>query len=119
MRLLTDDPVNPARVPCNGCTLCCKGPGRVMLHPGLGDDPTKFDHEMVFDFYGLPTGFALKRKEDGSCIYLEDKGCAIWPNTPGVCRAFDCRDFAKSAWAAFLDPEGNNPVMRRGRELAE
>lgn len=119
MRTYTSGPVNPANVPCNGCTLCCKGPGRVVLHPGLDDDITRYgtDIELIPD-----VGYALVKNKDNSCVYLVDDGdgkghCGVWPNAPGVCRSFDCRDFARSKWQTLLDPSLRNPVMAKGREL--
>ncbi len=32
----------------------------------------------------------LKRREDGSCIYLKDKSCSIHKTRPQVCRGFFC-----------------------------
>lgn len=96
-------------VPCNGCTLCCHGP--IILHPALGDDPDAYQCDLVPD-----VGYRLRRKPDGSCIYLRENGCSIWPNTPGVCRAFDCRQYAKMNWAKF-DPLADDGVLERGLEL--
>jgi Fe-S-cluster containining protein len=96
-----------ADVPCNGCTACCHGV--VVLHPALGDDPSQYETERV---EGI--GFVLKRRPDGSCHYLLEGGCSIWPNTPGVCRAFDCRAYAKSNWAR-LDPLGDPAIIAAGK----
>jgi hypothetical protein len=79
-----------------------------MLHPALGDDPTKYEHEEI---KGI--GAALKRKADGSCHYLADNGCTIWPNTPALCQAFDCRAYVAMAWAS-LDPLANRDVIAAG-----
>jgi Fe-S-cluster containining protein len=98
-------------VPCNGCTACCHG--TIVLHPALGDDPRKFDAVFV---EGI--GYRLRRKPDGSCIYLREGGCSIWPNTPGVCRAFDCREYVKLGLADD-DPMADEAVSRRGKELIE
>ena len=78
-------------VPCNGCTLCCRG--TIVLHPAFGDDPTQYDTEVIDDL-----GVVLKRQSDGRCIYVTEKGCSIWPHTPAVCRVFDCRVYAKRDW---------------------
>jgi hypothetical protein len=50
-------------------------------------NPSQYETERVI-------GFVLKRKPDGSCHYLHEGGCSIWPNTAGVCGAFDCRVYA-------------------------
>lgn len=96
-----------ADVPCNGCTACCHGP--VILHPALDDDPRLFDCEFV-----PQVGYRLKRKPNGDCTYLTDKGCAIWPNTPGVCRAFDCR---KYVLLQLNDPLKDSRVVAAGKRL--
>jgi Fe-S-cluster containining protein len=72
-----------------------------MLHPGLGDDAAKYETELT------PYGMKLKQKADGSCIYLDDHKCSIWPNTPAVCRAFD--------WFALRDPLGDEAVTAAGK----
>jgi Fe-S-cluster containining protein len=93
-------------VPCNGCTACCHGP--IMLHPGLGDDATKYEAELT------PYGMKLKQKPDASCIYLDDYKCSIWPNTPAVCRAFDCRAYVR-AGLHLRDPLGDEAVTAAGK----
>lgn len=93
-------------VPCNGCTACCYGP--IALHPSLGDDPSKFHHE-----YKPGYGLFLARKEDDSCLYLGEGKCTIWPNTPAVCRAFDCRVYTKSKWSK-IDPLRDERVIAAG-----
>jgi Fe-S-cluster containining protein len=93
-------------VPCNGCTACCHGV--VMLHPALGDDPSQYETQTIEG-----VGMALKRKPDGSCHYLRTWGCSIWPHTPALCRAFDCRQYAASKWAA-LDPLRDERIIAAG-----
>jgi Fe-S-cluster containining protein len=101
--------MNLKSVPCNGCTACCHGP--VILHPALGDDHRKFDAEWIEG-----VGYRLKRNPDGSCVYLREGGCSIWPNTPGVCRAFDCRDYVRSGLAA-IDPMADDAIVHQGKHL--
>jgi Fe-S-cluster containining protein len=95
------------KVDCNGCTACCRH-GVVVLHPALGDNPLDYNTQEI-----PGVGMALKRNRDGSCHYLTDKGCSIWPKTPAVCRAFDCRAYVRSAWAAF-DPLVDRDVLAAG-----
>jgi Fe-S-cluster containining protein len=78
---------------CNGCTECCHGP--VMLHPSLGDDYRRYRTEDVYDGAGNVVGKKLLQKLDGSCHYLGEKGCVIWGQHPAVCKAFDCRKYAR------------------------
>lgn len=79
-----------------------------MLHPGLGDDAAKYEAELTA--YGMK----LKQKRDGSCIYLDDYKCRIWPKTPAVCRAFDCRAYVR-AGLHFRDPLGDEAVTAAGK----
>lgn len=95
-------------VPCNGCTACCHGV--IVLHPALGDDPSTYE---TVEIPGV--GYALKRNPDGSCHYLAGDKCSIWGRAPGVCKAFDCRVYAKSKWAA-LDPLRDDRVIDAGIE---
>ena len=88
----------PAAVPCNGCTACCKH-DRVFLGPK--DDPKAYRWH-VEDVYAV-----LDRNEDGSCVYLTPAGCGIHGSAPDICRRMDCRVlFMKTA-----------PEMRAAREL--
>jgi len=34
------------------------------------------------------SGYALKTKHDGSCIFLENKRCKIYDNRPSICRVY-------------------------------
>ncbi len=106
--------IERAKVNCAGCVACCKR-GAIVLHPALGDDPRKFE-----DFIEpTPVGWVLKRKKDGSCIFLDEedgKGfCKVWANAPGVCKAFDCREYVR---AGFQDVPGcSDPeVAAEGRK---
>lgn len=95
-------PVARSNVPCRGCTACCKR-GSVVLHPALGDDPRKYEHVEA-----TPIAWVLKRKPDGSCIYLRESGCSIWENAPGICKVFDCREYVRLGFeevAGCSDPE--------------
>ncbi len=91
-------------VPCNGCTACCCGP--IMLHPGLGDYAANYKTELT------PCGMKLKQKLDGSC--LGDHKCSIWPNTPTVCRAFDCRAYVR-AGLHLRDALGDEAATAAGK----
>ena len=101
-------PIEMQYVPCDGCTACCHGV--VILHPALGDDHTKFECDFV---EGI--GFKLMRKLDGSCSYLTPDGCSIWPKTPALCRAFDCRKYVELGLAAS-DPMRDDAIVAAGTE---
>jgi hypothetical protein len=85
-----------SEVPCNGCTACCKND--VIF---LRDEDNPKDYDTVWTIHrstGIG-GLALKRKENGHCIYLiEDKGCSIHGRAPYNCRIFDCR----KTWRDYL-----------------
>jgi Fe-S-cluster containining protein len=97
---------------CDGCTACCET-GTIVLHPALGDDPSRYDCELV---EGI--GYVLKKKPDGTCIYLGDGSCTIWGWHPGVCKAFDCRVYVASRWMQ-IDPYRNEKVVKAGLERAD
>ena len=71
-------------VPCNGCTLCCRG-DLIRIHPECGDDARKWET------YATPVGEALKHKPNGDCWYLGPAGCLTWSDRPTVCGELDCR----------------------------
>lgn len=82
-------------VPCNGCTLCCRGDA-ISLHPELGDDPTQYQTEPhVVPALAADGVLMLAHKPDLSCIYLTETGCSIHGNAPALCREFDCRKLVK------------------------
>lgn len=37
----------------------------------------------------------LAHKLNGDCVYLGPGGCSIYDRRPILCRAFDCRDWAR------------------------
>ena len=112
-------------VPCDGCTLCCKGQ-KVFLFDdedatGLGAVP-----DIVPDFPGRPGRRALRLPltAAGDCAHLTDHGCAIYERRPRVCRGFDCRahyflpaNERRKREAMFSDHD--RAICRRGRELVE
>jgi len=66
-----------------------------MLHPSLGDDYHQYRTEDVYDATGKIVGKKLLQKADGDCHYLGENGCTIWGSHPAICRAFDCRKYAR------------------------
>lgn len=81
----------PVKVNCTGCAgECCKS-SQLYLSPQ--DDVALYDavplpHHSPF---GAFPAWVLRRKPDGSCIYLQDGGgCAIHARRPAMCRAYSC-----------------------------
>ena len=93
-------------VPCNGCTLCCRGFFTVQLM--RGDAVSTYKTERC----PASARLVLARKPNGECAYLGAGGCTIYDRQPLACRAFDCRDLA-------LRPVLNSlrQAQARGREL--
>lgn len=103
-------------VPCNGCTLCCKGDA-IFLHPECGDDAA------LYMTVAAPDGrLMLAHKPNGDCVYLEEGGCSIHGRAPTICRELDCRVLAKKlgyTLARKMIKRGmlNSAVIRRGNDL--
>jgi uncharacterized protein len=76
----------PANVPCNGCTACCRHEA-ILLLPEHGDRIEDYDYEMVGSIA------VVRLKPNGDCVYLGEHGCTIHDRAPVICRAFDCRRF--------------------------
>lgn len=77
-------------LPCNGCTLCCRGDA-IFLHPELGDDETQYE---TTEYQNRKI---LAHKPNNDCYYLDrQKGCTIWERRPAICKELDCR-----IWLSF------------------
>jgi len=98
-------------VPCGSCTACCRD--TVVLLPNEGDDLSQYEHVELAG-PGPDHAYALRRNEDGACVYLGPKGCTIWDRAPFLCRFFDCRKF-------FLNRtrQERRDLVRRGLASAE
>ncbi len=75
-------------VPCNGCTLCCQGDA-VRLEPedmamGYQTEPHPY----------MAGALMIAHKENGECVYLDERGCTIHDHAPSLCRSADCRSVA-------------------------
>ena len=108
-------------VPCNGCTLCCRG-DVITLHPERGDDPASYDtQKLTIPGSGIEVDI-LKKGPDGNCIYLGEGGCTIYERRPAICRTFDCRDWFRRTTRTqrrILVKRGlaDQAILDRGREL--
>ncbi|WP_298800075.1 YkgJ family cysteine cluster protein [uncultured Devosia sp.] len=110
-------------VPCGECTICCRGGEAITLHPEDGDVPAFYQTSLVrHPLTGAPIQI-LKQKPDGSCIYLGATGCTIYERRPVICKAFDCRLFAKRIKGELrrkilADGLGAAEVFERGEQMA-
>jgi len=85
------------QVPCGGCSACCTSP---RIAPELSRaEADRLEH--TTDSKGR---LRLKRKSDGSCVYLMEGKCSIHPSRPLVCQQFDCRVFLLLGCGAKSDP---------------
>lgn len=103
-----------AKVPCDGCTVCCTGQ-TIYLMPHDGDNLADYVKVPAFNPVTQQMGFALPNKENGDCHYLGQGGCTIYGRTPVVCRAFDCRKFV----ANFGDRTAQRRAVREKGLLPE
>lgn len=103
-------------VPCDGCTACCEH-DLIVLHPECGDNPAQFETVRIKHPLTGKRAFALKRKPEGGCIYLErGVGCTIHDRRPTICREFDCRGFVRMLGVlnALKGAADGNDVIRAG-----
>ena len=80
---------------CQRCTNCCRWPGEVKL---LDSDIAKIaaflglsEWEFVQRYTTLQAsrrGLTLTEQEDGACVFLKGRDCAIQPVKPEQCRGF-------------------------------
>jgi hypothetical protein len=68
-------------VPCNGCTACCRTDSAITVEPG--EPAAQFAEEREGKLALYPV--------DGHCPQFVDGACAIYPDRPRICRAYDCR----------------------------
>lgn len=75
-------------VPCNGCVLCCLGDAVRIL-------PDDYSKNYLTEKHPYLAGeLMIAHKENGECIYLNEKGCSIHDHEPVMCRIADCRSLA-------------------------
>jgi uncharacterized protein len=80
---------------CQRCTACCRWPGQVRLDDAEISRLAAYKGLSEYDFIQQYTrltkdrrGLALKDKENGECIFLEENACAVQPVKPQQCRDF-------------------------------
>lgn len=94
----------PIVLECHRCAACCRWPGEVRLDAAELSAIAAFRGMGEQDFIEQHTrlrkdrrGLALKEQPDGSCIFLENGGCAIQAVKPQQCREFPNR-WVNSLW---------------------
>ena len=106
------DPPPLNEVPCNGCTLCCKGDAIRILPE---DDASQFQtvpHER------FPGQLMLDHQENGDCVYLTGSGCSIHGYQPTMCQTMDCRTIARKFKRSDLKRYSCPlSVWKRGRQM--
>lgn len=85
----------PTFYECRRCTACCRWPGQVILSPA---ELTRISRHVGIEepeFIDLFTrlredrsGLALKDKDNGECVFLEEDRCRIQAVKPQQCRDF-------------------------------
>lgn len=79
---------------CNQSGVCCR-----LFLINLNEEEylsdrfqTEFEEFGIMEFSKAEITGAniLKRRKDGSCIYLEDNKCSIHETRPQICRGFFC-----------------------------
>lgn len=91
---------NPADVPCDGCTACCRS-GKLI--PVEADEVDTLAHIAASDLVSLPgdpTRRFLRHEESGNCSQLTPEGCSVYAHRPQACRVYDCRIFAATGLRA-------------------
>ena len=101
-----DKDASVADVPCGSCTLCC----RTLIVPLAEEEYEKFDWAWITTRDGRRLGRALKRKPNGECVYLSERGCSIHGSAPHVCQRFDCRELFKKS-----DRAGRRQAVKSGK----
>lgn len=90
-----------AKVPCNGCTICCQGDLIIIEKQEMRNGAVRMDIRDDASEYLTQTmsngDVVLQHQKNGDCIYLDrKKGCTIHDRRPLVCREFDCARLVKT-----------------------
>ena len=85
----------PIHYTCQRCTACCRWPGLVKVGDAEIVALAQFLGMSEFDFIQRfthlrpdRTGLSLIEKENGECIFLEGRDCAVQPVKPVQCAGF-------------------------------
>jgi Fe-S-cluster containining protein len=84
-----------ARVPCDGCTACCRSSQFITVGPDESETLAHIPRALLFPAPNLPPGHVVfGYDERGHCPMLVDDACSIYEHRPRACRTYDCRVFA-------------------------
>jgi len=94
-----------ANVPCDGCTACCYF-SKVEFDPQAerAEDLAHLDFVEEVD-----NKVRLRKREDGACIHLGEKGCTVYEHRPRPCRFYDCRVAALVGMVDTFDGDRHSP----------
>lgn len=80
-------------------TPCCKENFVPLIEEEIKSKKYEMIFETIFSFEDkkVISGYFLKRKKDGSCIYLNEFDmCTIWKDRPLSCKIYICEKLKKS-----------------------
>ena len=81
---------SPFAFKCQVCSACCQNKAiRIAPYEALRlARNLKITTTEVYRAYTDEGGIILRNKPDGSCIFLDSRGCGVHPDRPLVCRLF-------------------------------
>jgi len=101
-------------IECNGCTACCHKDVVVLTNAEARRLRSHVERHNGRKFR------VLDRREDGGCVYLNESGCSIHDEAPGICKRMDCRDLIKTSTPEFRRIRVvQNPQMEKIYSAAE
>ena len=95
---------NAGPVPCAGCSACCYYAG---VPVDKKRDRSRLPHLLTERNHDGE--LVLRRRADGACAHLGDRGCMIYEHRPSACRSFDCRAFSAMGLVEHCDPNHRTP----------
>ncbi len=80
---------------CQGCVVCCRWPGDVLFPPDAVPAIAAYLQmderecaDTLFDLHEDRWHLRSKPGRNGSCIFVTERGCRIYPHRPQQCRTF-------------------------------
>jgi Fe-S-cluster containining protein len=131
---------SPFSFKCQVCSACCHNKAiRIAPYEALRlAGSLKTTTTEVYRLYTEEDGLTLCNKPDGSCVFLDSRGCSVHPDRPLVCRLFplgqitdgrgvlryasmplhpDCLGlfYTEGTVESYLDSQGTLPYFRYDR----